>query len=273
MISPIENLEKKNNLKPCEEKFNNLTNKTNIYDANYSTQVEINGHSPLNDGNIEPYYVNQNSCNGGSCNECDNESVIPLETSFKKEYNSDILTNELINDFGKMNDINYLSDFVPGKYENYKKNILKKKNYNNIYENMSILKKKNNYHVLVKISTWLSKNAVLQLTWIAEKLFKICLPEMLCVVLGLQANMLVSKNILPNVKRIDRIMKLCSESPQLVYFSTESLKKYKNKKNCQIYNKYFKIYKKSKKIFLEKKKEINNSEDIMNELCKHFLRS
>ncbi|SCM22389.1 conserved Plasmodium protein, unknown function [Plasmodium chabaudi adami] len=300
VTSPIENGEEENNPKLCEDKFNDLTNKLNMYNTNCSTEVETNNEHLLSNKS----FINNNT-NECYNNDHDDELDMPSQESLrqidenkiseysinmglkqgsnkKREgYKSDTLNDKLINDFEKMNDVNYLSDFVPGKYENYKKNILKKKNYNNIYENLFILRKnkiknvitkKNNYHVLVKISTWLSKNSVSQLTWIAEKLFKMCLPEMLCVVLGLQANMLVNKNILTNVKRIDRIMKLCSESPQLVYFSTESLKKYKNKKNCKIYNKYFKIYKKSKKIFLEKKKEINNSNDIMNKVCEYFLK-
>ncbi|CAD2095134.1 conserved Plasmodium protein, unknown function [Plasmodium vinckei lentum] len=300
VTSSIEDVEEENNPTHCEGKFNHLTNKPNMNNTNCSTEVETNNENLLSNKS----FINNDTkeCYNSEHN---NELGMPLQESFrqidenknsdystnmslkrrsnkKREgYKSDILNDKLINEFEKMNDVNYLSDFVPGKYENYKKNILKKKNYNNIYENLFILRKnkiknvitkKNNYHVLVKISTWLSKNSVSQLTWIAEKLFKMCLPEMLCVVLGLQANMLVNKNILANVKRIDRIMKLCSESPQLVYFSTESLKKYKNKKNCKIYNKYFKIYKKSKEIFLEKKKEINNSNDILNKLCEYFLK-
>ncbi|KEG02692.1 conserved Plasmodium protein, unknown function [Plasmodium vinckei vinckei] len=278
VTSPIEGVEEENNPKHCDDKSNDLTSKPNMNNTNCSTKVEINNEHddklgmPLQENFRQ---IDENKISDYSTNN------IKLGSNKQREgYKSDSLNDKLINESDKMNDVNYLSDFVPGKYENYKKNILKKKNYNNIYENLFILRKnkiknvitkKNNYHILVKISTWLSKNSVSQLTWITEKLFKMCLPEMLCVVLGLQANMLVNKNIVANVKRIDRIMKLCSESPQLVYFSTESLKKYKNK-NCKIYNKYFKIYKKSKEIFLEKKKEINNSNDIMNKLCEYFLK-
>ncbi|GAW81834.1 hypothetical protein, conserved [Plasmodium gonderi] len=213
-----------------------------------------------------------------------------------------------------------LSDCIPGRYENFKKSILKKRRKNLFVQedrlkkrgsssnnsmqqrakgsrNMSNAKKvcpnceifsnsgifslgtldkvetKNAYHILIQISTWLSKNSAVQLVWIGQKLFKMCLPEFLCIVLALQANMFMNKNILTNIKRIDCILKLCSESPQLVYFATECLKNYKNKTNLKIYKNYFKVNKKYKEIFLKQKKDIIDSKDALFQLCEHFLCS
>ncbi|SBT38917.1 hypothetical protein, conserved [Plasmodium ovale wallikeri] len=100
-----------------------------------------------------------------------------------------------------------------------------------------------------------------------------CLPELLCVVLALQANMFMSRNILANIKRIDRILKLCWESPHLVYFATESLKRYKSRKNSETYKNYFNINKTYRDIFLKKKDDITKAETSLSRLCEYFLRS
>ncbi|KNC35526.1 hypothetical protein PFLG_00517 [Plasmodium falciparum RAJ116] len=85
--------------------------------------------------------------------------------------------------------------------------------------------------------------------------------------------MFMNKNILPNIKRIDKILSLCSDNPQLVHFPLESLNSYRNKQNLRKYKHYFELYKKYKKIFLDKKKDINNSMEMLHELCQYFFVS
>ncbi|CRH00943.1 conserved Plasmodium protein, unknown function [Plasmodium relictum] len=203
----------------------------------------------------------------------DFNSILNKENN--RNYNSDIITSTK-NNYQELIDKSPLSDSILDNYRNYKQYTLKKEKKNNHFNKLKIKKKNdininNNFHILIKISTWLSKNSASQLIWIAQKLFKMYLPELLCVILALQANMFKNKNILTNIKRIDRILKLCSENPQLVYFATESLKSYKNRKNLKKYKNYFKLNEKYKEIFLNKKKDINNSKDILYKVCDYFF--
>ncbi|ANQ08879.1 Uncharacterized protein PCOAH_00034900 [Plasmodium coatneyi] len=181
----------------------------------------------------------------------------------------------------------YLSECLPGRHENFKRSILKKRGNNlNVRDGKSKqngddctvrmngtdpVDARNAYHILVQISTWLSKNSAAQLAWIGQKLFKMCLPELLCIVLALQANMFMGKNILTNIKRIDRILKLCAESPQLVYFAAESLKNHRSKTNRKTYKNYFSIGKRYKEIFMKRKRDVIDSKEELFQLCRHFL--
>ncbi|VUZ97048.1 conserved Plasmodium protein, unknown function [Plasmodium vivax] len=181
----------------------------------------------------------------------------------------------------------YLSECLPGRYENFKRSILKKRGSNlgvregKLKENggdcavrtsgPDPVDARSAYHILVQISTWLSKNSAAQLAWIGQKLFKMCLPELLCIVLALQANMFMGRNILTNIKRIDRILKLCAESPQLVYFATESLKNHRSKANRKTYKNYFSIGRRYKEIFEKRKRDVINSKEELFQLCKHLL--
>ncbi|KJP88102.1 hypothetical protein AK88_02216 [Plasmodium fragile] len=181
----------------------------------------------------------------------------------------------------------YLSECLPGRYENFKRSIVKKRGSNlNVRDGRlrdnggdctvrtsepDPVDTKNSYHILVQISTWLSKNSAAQLAWIGQKLFKMCLPELLCIVLALQANMFMGKNILTNIKRIDRILKLCAESPQLVYFAAESLKNHTSKANRKTYKNYFSIGKRYKEIFVKRKRDVIDSKEELFQLCRYFL--
>ncbi|EUD68508.1 hypothetical protein C922_00904 [Plasmodium inui San Antonio 1] len=190
---------------------------------------------------------------------------------------------------GDLNDSpnGYLSECLPGRYENFKRSILKKRGTNLRVRDGRLKQNgddctvqtsgphpvdtKNAYHILVQISTWLSKNSAAQLAWIGQKLFKMCLPELLCIVLALQANMFMGNNILTNIKRMDRILKLCAESPQLVYFAAESLKNHNSKTNRKTYRNYFSIGKRYKEIFVKRKRDVIESKEELFQLCRHLL--
>ncbi|SCP05075.1 conserved Plasmodium protein, unknown function [Plasmodium ovale] len=260
----------------------------------------IDMNSPYGDKhNIEASHI---KCSGVDKTDTENcickDSVIPSERSIQEKtpghlelflhtsyntiwdeksnrgYDSDRLSTPLCT--SEMKEKCYLSDFVSGRYEKYKHPLWKRKKKNmstkvgnlDITEGDDINAKNNSYRIIVKISTWLSTNAASQL-----KLFKMCLPELLCVVLALQANMFMSRDIMANIKRIDRILKLCWESPHLVYFATESLRRYKSRKNWETYKNYFNINKTYRDIFLKKKDDITKAETSLRRLCEHFLRS
>ncbi|CRG93771.1 conserved Plasmodium protein, unknown function [Plasmodium gallinaceum] len=256
-----------NNLDITYSKRENVDNNFLFSEISNSTSKICNNDFMLPKENIDQKVMKETNISLSDFNNI-------LDEENNRCYNSDIIISSK-NNYQELNDkLSTLSDSISLSYKNYKNYILKKKkkyNHSNklkIKDDMNI---KNNLHILIKISTWLSKNSASQLIWIAQKLFKMYLPELLCIILALQANMFKNKNILTNIKRIDRILKLCSENPQLVYFATESLKGYKNKKNIKKYKNYFEINKKYKEIFLKKKKDIINSEDILYKVCSYFF--